>query len=130
MIIKKDSEIVKAKVKRKSIALKAKKESSDEECSTSESEDEEYALVVRDFKKFFKRRDKNQRAFVEGSWSDSSEEDDGKVNNEMCLVAQASSEIEVAYFSPRFDDDKRGRRFDDLQLVNPWSLKEKFSFVY
>ncbi|GJV25044.1 retrovirus-related pol polyprotein from transposon TNT 1-94 [Tanacetum coccineum] len=60
------------------------------------SEDEEYALVVRDFKKFFKRRDKNQRAFVEGSWSDSSEEDDGKVNNEMCLVAQASSEKKVS----------------------------------
>ncbi|GJY17730.1 copia protein [Tanacetum coccineum] len=35
MIIKKDSEIVKAKVKRKSITLKAKKESSDEECSNS-----------------------------------------------------------------------------------------------
>ncbi|GKF94799.1 hypothetical protein Tco_0284499, partial [Tanacetum coccineum] len=45
MIIKKDSKIVKAKVKRKSIALKAKKESSDEECSTSGSEDEEYAMV-------------------------------------------------------------------------------------
>ncbi|GJT19379.1 zf-CCHC domain-containing protein [Tanacetum coccineum] len=36
--------------------LKAKKESSDEECSTSDSEDEEYAMAVRDFKKFFKRR--------------------------------------------------------------------------
>nr|GEY87353.1 zf-CCHC domain-containing protein/DUF4219 domain-containing protein/UBN2 domain-containing protein [Tanacetum cinerariifolium] len=56
MIIKKDPEIVKAKVKRKSLALKAKKESSDEECSTSISEDEEYAMAVRDFKKFFKRR--------------------------------------------------------------------------
>ncbi|GKA28921.1 hypothetical protein Tco_0715166 [Tanacetum coccineum] len=56
MIIKKDSEIVKAKVERKSLALKAKKESSDEECSTSGSEDEEYAMAVRDFKKFFKRR--------------------------------------------------------------------------
>ncbi|GJU98548.1 zf-CCHC domain-containing protein [Tanacetum coccineum] len=56
MIIKKDSEIVKAKVERKSIALKAKKESSDEECLTSGSEDEEYAMAVRDFKKFFKRR--------------------------------------------------------------------------
>ncbi|GJY35805.1 hypothetical protein Tco_0421183 [Tanacetum coccineum] len=85
-------EIVKAKVKRKSLALKAKKEFSDEECSTSESEDEEYAMAVRDFKKFFKRRDKNQRAFVEGSWSDSGEEDDEKVNNKMCQVAQASSE--------------------------------------
>ncbi|GJS81313.1 zf-CCHC domain-containing protein [Tanacetum coccineum] len=56
MVIKKDSEIVKAKVERKSITLKAKKESSDEECSTSDSEDEEYAMAVRDFKKFFKRR--------------------------------------------------------------------------
>ncbi|GKB68692.1 hypothetical protein Tco_0930104 [Tanacetum coccineum] len=56
MIIKKDSEIVKAKVGRKSLALKAKKESSDEECSTFGSEDEEYAMAVRDFKKFFKRR--------------------------------------------------------------------------
>nr|GEW32678.1 UBN2 domain-containing protein [Tanacetum cinerariifolium] len=56
MIIKKDSEIVKAKVKRKSIALKSKKESSNEECLTSDSEDEEYAMAVRNFKKFFKRR--------------------------------------------------------------------------
>ncbi|GKF54615.1 hypothetical protein Tco_0164955, partial [Tanacetum coccineum] len=48
--------IVKAKVERKSIALKAKKESSDEVCSTSGSEDEEYAMTVKDFKKFFKRR--------------------------------------------------------------------------
>ncbi|GJY89092.1 reverse transcriptase domain-containing protein [Tanacetum coccineum] len=37
MIIKKDSEIVKEKVERKSLALKAKRESSDEECSTSDS---------------------------------------------------------------------------------------------
>ncbi|GJS38025.1 hypothetical protein Tco_0536407 [Tanacetum coccineum] len=61
MIIKKDSEIVKAKVEWKSLALKAKKESSDEECSTSGSEDEEYAMAVRDFKKFFKRRGRFMR---------------------------------------------------------------------
>ncbi|GKE50459.1 hypothetical protein Tco_1481717, partial [Tanacetum coccineum] len=36
--------------------LKAKKESSDEECSTSGSEDEEYVMAVRDFNKFFKTR--------------------------------------------------------------------------
>ncbi|GKF17420.1 hypothetical protein Tco_0062338 [Tanacetum coccineum] len=53
MIIKKDSEIVKAKGERKSLALKAKKESSDEECSNFRSEDEEYAMAVRDFKKLF-----------------------------------------------------------------------------
>nr|GEY25559.1 alpha/beta hydrolases superfamily protein [Tanacetum cinerariifolium] len=56
MIIKKDSKIVKAKVERKSLALKAKKESSDEECSTFRSKDEEYAMAVREFKKFLKRR--------------------------------------------------------------------------
>ncbi|GJY33804.1 zf-CCHC domain-containing protein, partial [Tanacetum coccineum] len=32
--------------------------SSDEEASSSDSEDEEYAMAVRDFKKFFKRRGK------------------------------------------------------------------------
>ncbi|GKA19162.1 hypothetical protein Tco_0699077 [Tanacetum coccineum] len=56
MIINKDSEIVKVKFERKSLALKAKKEPSDEECSTFGSEDQEYAMAVRDFKKFFKRR--------------------------------------------------------------------------
>nr|GEU84599.1 copia protein [Tanacetum cinerariifolium] len=56
MIIMKDSKIVKEKVERQSLALKANKKSSDEECSTSGSEDEEYAMAVRDFKKFFKRR--------------------------------------------------------------------------
>ncbi|GKD14097.1 hypothetical protein Tco_1198504, partial [Tanacetum coccineum] len=40
MIIKKDSKIVKAKGERKFLALKAKKESSDEESSTFGSEDE------------------------------------------------------------------------------------------
>ncbi|GJW42306.1 retrovirus-related pol polyprotein from transposon TNT 1-94 [Tanacetum coccineum] len=140
MIIKKDSEIIKAKGERKSLALKAKKKSSDDECSTSGSEDEEYAMSVRDFKKFFNRRgrlvrqprngkktfrksrddknrksdrkcfrcgdpnhlirecpkppkDKNQRAFIGGSWSYSGEEDDVKANDETCLMAQASSKI-------------------------------------
>ncbi|GKC01799.1 hypothetical protein Tco_0987935, partial [Tanacetum coccineum] len=40
---------------RRSLALKAKKDSSDEESLTFESEDEEYAMAVRDFKNFFKR---------------------------------------------------------------------------
>ncbi|GJY44813.1 retrovirus-related pol polyprotein from transposon TNT 1-94 [Tanacetum coccineum] len=94
-------EIVKAKVERKSIALKAKKESSDEECSTSGSEDEEYAMASRDDKngksdrKYFRcgdpnhlireclkpPKDKNQMDFVGGSWSDSGEDDDEKAYN-------------------------------------------------
>ncbi|GJV76493.1 putative reverse transcriptase domain-containing protein [Tanacetum coccineum] len=67
MILKKDSEIVKAKGERKSLALK----------------------------------DKNQRAFVRGSWSDSGEEDDEKAKDETCLMAQASKKVhsESSYFS-------------------------------
>nr|GEX45574.1 hypothetical protein [Tanacetum cinerariifolium] len=42
----------------KSIALKAKKESSDDETSTSGSDDEEYVMAVRNFKKFFRRKGK------------------------------------------------------------------------
>nr|GEX04016.1 UDP-glycosyltransferase 89B1-like [Tanacetum cinerariifolium] len=82
------------------------KESSDEECSTSKSKDEEYAMAVRDFKTFFKRRDPNhligeypkppkdtnQRAFVRGSWSDSGAEDDEKAKDKTCFVAQALNE--------------------------------------
>nr|GEW76298.1 hypothetical protein [Tanacetum cinerariifolium] len=120
MIIKKDSEIVKAKVERKSRALKAKKESSDEECSTSGSEDEEYSMAVRDFKKLFKRRDKNQRAFVEGSWSDSGEENDEKVNNETCLVAQASSEV-----TDMSKVDKIKGKKDKIKLGNEMSTKNQ-----
>nr|GEV86575.1 UBN2 domain-containing protein [Tanacetum cinerariifolium] len=36
--------------------LKVYEESRDDESSTSDSKDEEYAMAVRDFKKFFKRR--------------------------------------------------------------------------
>ncbi|GJV35157.1 retrovirus-related pol polyprotein from transposon TNT 1-94 [Tanacetum coccineum] len=114
MIIKKDSKIVKEKVERKSLALKAKKESSDEECLTSESEDEEITMAGgQDFKKFFKRRGrfvrqprndkKNSKEVmmtrtikvIENALDAAThgEEDDEKVNNETCLVAQASSEI-------------------------------------
>nr|GEV06586.1 hypothetical protein [Tanacetum cinerariifolium] len=53
VLMKKDSEIYRGKKKRvKSIALKAKEESNIDETSTSESDDEEYAMAVRNFKKF------------------------------------------------------------------------------
>nr|GEV05512.1 zf-CCHC domain-containing protein/DUF4219 domain-containing protein/UBN2 domain-containing protein [Tanacetum cinerariifolium] len=170
MIIKKDSKIVKEKVKRKSIALKDKKEYSDEECSTFGSKDEEYAMAVRDSKKFFKRRggfvrqpqndkkmfqrshddkngksnrkcfrcgdpnhlirecpkplkDKNQRAFVGGTWSDSGEEDDEMVKDETCLVTYASSEVcsESSYFS---DENSS---IDDLALDSEYDKLCKMS---
>ncbi|GKG06206.1 hypothetical protein Tco_0326292 [Tanacetum coccineum] len=79
-------------------------------------------MAVRDFKKFFKRRgecpksskDKNQIAFIEGSWSDSGEEDDEKVKDETCLVAHASSE--VCFESSYFGDENSS--IDDISLEN------------
>ncbi|GJZ96721.1 zf-CCHC domain-containing protein [Tanacetum coccineum] len=170
MIIKKDSEIVKVKGERRSLALKDKKESSVEECSTSRSEDKEYAMEVRDFKKFFKRRgrfvgqprndkktfqrsqddkngkserkcfrcgdpnhligecpkpprDKNQSAFVGGSWSDSGEEDDEKIQDETCLVAQEPNEVcsESSYFC---DENSS---IDNLALDNEYDKLCKMS---
>ncbi|GKB57464.1 hypothetical protein Tco_0913650 [Tanacetum coccineum] len=49
VIIKNDSEMVKGKREQnRSLALKAKKESSDEDSSTFDSEDEEYAMVAKE----------------------------------------------------------------------------------
>ncbi|GKA37315.1 copia protein [Tanacetum coccineum] len=56
-VIKKDFEMVKGKKEQsRSLALKVKKEVSDEDSSSFDSEDEEYAMAVKEFKKFFKRR--------------------------------------------------------------------------
>ncbi|GJX10858.1 hypothetical protein Tco_0200717 [Tanacetum coccineum] len=58
VVMKKDSKIFKGKKELiKSITLKTKKESSDDGTSTSGSDDEEYAIAVRNFKKFFRRKD-------------------------------------------------------------------------
>ncbi|GKB12884.1 zf-CCHC domain-containing protein, partial [Tanacetum coccineum] len=59
-------------------------------------------------------KDKNQKAFVGGSWSDSGEEDDEKVKDETCLVAHASSEVcsESSYFS---DENSS---IDDIDLLD------------
>nr|GEV05855.1 transposase, Ptta/En/Spm, transposase, Tnp1/En/Spm-like protein [Tanacetum cinerariifolium] len=56
-VIKKDFEKVKGKKEQsRSLALKVKKEVSDEDSSSSDNEGEEYAMAVKEFKKFFKRR--------------------------------------------------------------------------
>ncbi|GJY19312.1 UBN2 domain-containing protein [Tanacetum coccineum] len=58
VVLKKDSEASKIKKEKyKSLALKARKVSSDEEESCSGS-DKEYAMAIRDFKKFFRRKGK------------------------------------------------------------------------
>nr|GEW57565.1 copia protein [Tanacetum cinerariifolium] len=123
----------------KSIALKAKKESSDDETLTSRSDDEEYDMAVRNFKKLFSRKgkfvrqprkekkssrqreekkgksdrkcfrcgdpnhligdcpkpphNKDQKAFIGGSWSDNKNDAEDKTNDETFLMAQSSNEV-------------------------------------
>nr|GEV72148.1 UBN2 domain-containing protein [Tanacetum cinerariifolium] len=56
-VIKKDFKTIKGKKEQsRSLALKVKKEVSDKDSLSSDSEDEEYAMGVKEFKKFFKRR--------------------------------------------------------------------------
>ncbi|GJW94455.1 hypothetical protein Tco_0174127 [Tanacetum coccineum] len=130
VIINKDFKMVKGKRElNRSITLKAKKESSDEDILTSDSEDEEYAMAVRDFKKFLKRRGRfvrqphderkndNQRAFVGRTWSDSDEDGEEKTKDEKCLMAKASNEVlsETEFFS------------DDLSSLDEKDLDSEYN---
>ncbi|GJV89146.1 zf-CCHC domain-containing protein [Tanacetum coccineum] len=65
-----------------SIALKAKTELSGEDTSTSGSEDEEYAMAVRDFKKFFRRRGKFIRQPRDEKKSAQNSQDDKKAKSQ------------------------------------------------
>ncbi|GJW22333.1 zf-CCHC domain-containing protein [Tanacetum coccineum] len=152
VIIKKDSEIVKGKREQsRSLALKAKKESSDEESSTSGSEDEEYAMaksfqIGKDDKngkserKCFRcgdpnhligecpkpPRNKNQRAFVGGSLSDSGEDEEEKIKDETCLMAQASNEKVEESLNVTFDESPpppKTSPLEDDDLVEEEAIK-------
>ncbi|GKA45325.1 zf-CCHC domain-containing protein [Tanacetum coccineum] len=151
MIIKKYSKIVKAKVERISLTLNAKKESSDEECSTSGSEDEEYAMAVRDFKKFFKRRGRfvrqpqNDKKTFQRSRDDKNDKSERKCfrcgdpnhligecpkpprdkNQRAFVGAQAPNEVcsESSYFS---DENSS---IDDLALDNEYDKLCKMSLM-
>ncbi|GJW64165.1 hypothetical protein Tco_0116049 [Tanacetum coccineum] len=84
MIIKKDSEIV-----RKESVMKKEFDPSGKVKTKNTCGDPNH--LIGECPK--PPKDKNQREFFEGSWSDSDEEDDEEVNNKTCLVAQASKEI-------------------------------------
>nr|GFC57108.1 transposase, Ptta/En/Spm, transposase, Tnp1/En/Spm-like protein [Tanacetum cinerariifolium] len=70
------------------------------------------------------KRQEPKSIFFGGSWSDSGEEDDEKVNNETCLVAQASNE--VCFESSYFSDENSS--IDDLILENEYDKLCKMSF--
>ncbi|GJV77692.1 hypothetical protein Tco_1509276 [Tanacetum coccineum] len=153
------SKFTKEKMERvKSIALKAKKESSDDETSTSGSDGKEYAIAVirdvnkvgqpREEKKSFRQmdekkeksdhnffrcgdpnhligdcpkppRNKDQKAFIGGSWSDSENDVEDKTNDETGLMAQSSNEVTLysSYYSDNtssLDDDSMQIEYDNL----------------
>nr|GEW55922.1 zf-CCHC domain-containing protein/UBN2 domain-containing protein [Tanacetum cinerariifolium] len=103
VVMKKDSKIYRGKKERiKSISLKAKKESSDDGTSTSGSDDVEYAMAKRKSDGKFIRCDdpnhligdcpkpshnKDEKAFIGGSWSYSKKDAEDKTNDETCLMA-------------------------------------------
>ncbi|GJZ95129.1 hypothetical protein Tco_0667332, partial [Tanacetum coccineum] len=137
-----------------------KKESSDDETSTSEIDDVEYAIAVRNFKKFFRRkgkfvwqpreekksfrqrdekkaksdrkcfrcgdpnhligdflkpsRNKDQKAFIGGSWSDSENDVEDKTNDETCLMAQSSNEVTLN--SSCYSDNASSHDNDNMQI--------------
>nr|GFA49571.1 zf-CCHC domain-containing protein/UBN2 domain-containing protein [Tanacetum cinerariifolium] len=77
IIIKKDSKMVKGKREQnRSLAIKAKKESSDEDSLTFDNEDEEYAMAIKEFMKFFKgrgrfvRQPREERKLIQRSRND------------------------------------------------------------
>ncbi|GJU30280.1 hypothetical protein Tco_1173869 [Tanacetum coccineum] len=86
VVLERDLEISKnKKEKYKSLSLKARKVLSEEEAISSDSNDEEYAMTIRDFKKFFKKR---------------GNEDDSK-KEEICLMAHDDNEVlsDTPYYS-------------------------------
>ncbi|GJT34935.1 retrovirus-related pol polyprotein from transposon TNT 1-94 [Tanacetum coccineum] len=112
----------------KSLALKARKVSIDEEVTCSESNDEEYVKAVRDFKKFFRRRGK----FVSQPYDDKknfrkikedkkekeyrSEEDSKK--EEICLMALDNNEDFVSITAePKKIMEKIHVKFDELTAM-------------
>ncbi|GKB90926.1 hypothetical protein Tco_0963198 [Tanacetum coccineum] len=111
--MEKDSKIIKCKKEKyKSLALRAKKESSDDDSSTSGSKHEEYAMEVRDFKNYFKMRGS-------GSWSDSCKEDKELKKDEICLMVHESNEVhsESSYYSDdnfSIDDDTLQNEYNKL----------------
>nr|GEW90212.1 copia protein [Tanacetum cinerariifolium] len=94
-VIKKDFKTVKAKKElSRSLALKVKKEVSDEDSSSSDSEDEECGdpnHLIGECSKPPKNND--QRAFIGGAWSDNGENKVEKTKDETCHVAQVPDEI-------------------------------------
>ncbi|GJS63445.1 hypothetical protein Tco_0678009, partial [Tanacetum coccineum] len=76
-------------------------------------------------------KDKNQRAFVKGSSSNSGEEDDEMVKNKTCLVAQASSELKEEALNEMLNNqkpfgEKLGLWFNSFEASSSGTKEIKF----
>ncbi|GJX93436.1 retrovirus-related pol polyprotein from transposon TNT 1-94 [Tanacetum coccineum] len=128
-VLEKDLEIAKnKKEKYKSLALKARQVLSDDDTSSSDSNDEEYAMA--EDRRCFKCGDPNhfisdcpknsfgdQKAFVVGSWSDSG--DDSK-KEEICLMAHSNEVLSdnLYYSSSSLDNESRQNEYDKLGQIS------------
>nr|GEV75424.1 retrovirus-related Pol polyprotein from transposon TNT 1-94 [Tanacetum cinerariifolium] len=156
--------------------IEESKDLTDEECLTFGSENEEYALAVRDFKKFFKRigrfvrqpqndkktfqrsrdekngksdrkcfkcdnpnhligefpkpsKDKNQRAFVGCSWSDSDEEDHEKLKEEALKLTKFEKSthcLNELLNNQKPFDDKSGLGFNSFEASSSGTKEIKY----
>ncbi|GJW27635.1 hypothetical protein Tco_0044510 [Tanacetum coccineum] len=97
--------------------LKAKKESSDEESSTSDSEAEEYAMAVKEFKKFLKRQGRfvRQPRDERKSFQRSRDDKNGKSKRKWFRCGDPNHLIGECPKSPRNNNQRAfiGRTFSD-----------------
>ncbi|GJS96298.1 reverse transcriptase domain-containing protein [Tanacetum coccineum] len=109
------------KLKNQNIETKLE-ESSDDDSSTSDSEDEEYAMACGDPNHLVGEcpklsRYQNQKAFVGGPWSDSDKDEEEKTNDEKCLMAKAPM---MVFRKPNyFSDDQSSLDENDLDKLSP-----------
>nr|GEY74524.1 zf-CCHC domain-containing protein/UBN2 domain-containing protein [Tanacetum cinerariifolium] len=108
VVLEKDLEVSKnKKEKYKSLALKARQVLSEDDASSSDSNDEEYAMAVRDFKKFFTRRGK----FVQQPYDDKknllkAKEDKQQKEDRRCFKCCDQNHFISDYPKHSFDDLK------------------------
>ncbi|GJW40396.1 hypothetical protein Tco_0066241 [Tanacetum coccineum] len=141
VVLEKDLEVSKnKKEKYKSLALKARQVLSEEDVSSLDSNDEEYAMEAKGDKKekedrrCFPKNKKcgdpnhfisdcpkhsfsDQKAFVVGCWSDSGDDSN---KEEICLMAQ-SNEVQSAtpyYSSSSLDNESRQDVYDKLCKIS------------
>ncbi|GJV14762.1 zf-CCHC domain-containing protein [Tanacetum coccineum] len=136
VVLEKDSETSRnKKEKYKSLALKARKVLSEEEATSSDSNDEEYAMTEdkkeKDDRRCFKCGDLNhfisdcpkhsfndQKAFVVGCWSDS---DDDSRKEEICLMALDDNAVlsDTPYYSSSsLDNESWQNEYDKLCKIS------------